>query len=539
MCAAQVKFNENHTINIISAYLPKGPNELNTEWLHTLQDKEKWLIAGDFNAHSPFWDKDCASVTSNRFVENIVDSCLFMLNDGRITRIPDISTHTASAIDLTLVSPALAPECNWNTFNDTLGSDHLPIIITFNEMTESYESDVDKIPKYNYKLADWEKFKNSLYACHTESIDTDNIDQLYSYFTCAILKAADVAIPKFHPIQSNKHSGNIWWTPTCDAAVNNKKAMFETYLKDKSPENLIAKRKANHHSNMVIAQVKRQYWSSFCTNEISNYTDLQKVWKKFHEMKKGVNLPSCPIRLKNKEFPSNSEKAELFADMFSDSMRLEGLAPKKQTFRTEEERKDEYKDPVSDNSHFINAPITFDEVKDALISLPNKKSSVGLDIVSNDMLKHLPDNFVFLLHKLFQKCWVEGVMPEHWKQSVIVPILKHGKTPVDKHSYRPVALTSHTCKLLERIILRRLVHYCEVNKIIPINQAGFRKGRSAMDNLVKLTTNIKQQFARRKNVVATFFDIKKPMTKSGMPSFFINLNRLVYRVIYIILLNAF
>ena len=51
------------------------------------------MILGDFNAHAPFGEKGCATVTSNRLVDNIVDSRLFLLNDGSITRIPDVSTH--------------------------------------------------------------------------------------------------------------------------------------------------------------------------------------------------------------------------------------------------------------------------------------------------------------------------------------------------------------------------------------------------------------------------------------------------------------
>ena len=83
---------------------------------------------GDFNAHAPFGENGCTSVTCNRLVENIVDSSLCLLNDGRITRIPDVSTHKATAIDLSLVTPDLAVNCTWYT-EDCLGSDRLPIII--------------------------------------------------------------------------------------------------------------------------------------------------------------------------------------------------------------------------------------------------------------------------------------------------------------------------------------------------------------------------------------------------------------------------
>ena len=74
-CAVTVRINNNVVLNVVSVYLPKGPDNINTEW----------LIAGDFNAHSPSWEKDCLLTTSNRLVENIIDSSLYMLNDGSVT----------------------------------------------------------------------------------------------------------------------------------------------------------------------------------------------------------------------------------------------------------------------------------------------------------------------------------------------------------------------------------------------------------------------------------------------------------------------
>ena len=53
---------------------------------------------------------------------------------GRITRIPDVSTHTAIAIDLSLVTPDLAVNCSWSTEEDCLGSDHLPIQLNEKQM---------------------------------------------------------------------------------------------------------------------------------------------------------------------------------------------------------------------------------------------------------------------------------------------------------------------------------------------------------------------------------------------------------------------
>lgn len=62
---------------------------------------------------------------------------------------------------------------------------------------------------------------------------------------------------------------------------------------------------------------------------------------------------------------------------------------------------------------------------------------------------------------------------------------------------------------MEKIVLNRLLHHCKQNDIIPINQAGLEKERCTTDYLVKLTSNIEKQFAKRKSISAIFCYVKK------------------------------
>ena len=143
------------------------------------------------------------------FVENIVDSSLCLLNDGRITRIPDVSTHRATAIDLSLVTPDLAVNCTWYTEEDCRGSDHLPIITELNENTEDDESeDEDKIPKFQYKHAEWEAYQAFLLSSDINSIINEDINMYCSYFTKTILLAAEQSIPRIKHKKIREQSGN-------------------------------------------------------------------------------------------------------------------------------------------------------------------------------------------------------------------------------------------------------------------------------------------------------------------------------------------
>jgi len=88
------------------------------------------------------------------------------------------------------------------------------------------------------------------------------------------------------------------------------------------------------------------------------------------------------------------------------------------------------------------------------------------------------------------KCFVKNKKTRfsvQWCTSTFVPIRpKPGKDVSDPSSYRPIALTSCICKVMERMINNRLVWYLEHNKILTKLQCGFRKQRSTNDHLVRL-----------------------------------------------------
>ena len=116
-----------------------------------------------------------------------------------------------------------------------------------------------------------------------------------------------------------------------------------------------------------------------------------------------------------------------------------------------EEQKEIYQDAFSDQ---------YDSLLETLESIASTTTTVGIDGVSYQMLNHLPLCWKQLLHAFYQKCWLNETLPSIWKQSVIIPILKQGKPRSGVGSYRPVALTSQVGKIMEKIIRKRLLHFC-------------------------------------------------------------------------------
>ena len=113
-------------------------------------------------------------------------------------------------------------------------------------------------------------------------------------------------------------------------------------------------------------------------------------------------------------------------------------------------------------------------------------SATGPDKVAYPMLNYLPRSGMDFLLYIFNLSWSSHSFPSIWKTSSIIPIHKIGK-PLDSPAFfRPISLTSCVSKLYERIILSRLLFFLESNSILSPRQAGFRPGRSTLNQILYL-----------------------------------------------------
>ena len=148
--------------------------------------------------------------------------------------------------------------------------------------------------------------------------------------------------------------------------------------------------------------------------------------------------------------------------------------------------------PVETHSSFCS-PFTPTEFLAAASNL-SSSTTTGPDKVAYPRLKHLPRSGMdFLLH-IFNLSWSSHSFPSIWKTSSIITIDNMGK-PLDSPAFfRPISLTSCVSKLFERIILSLLLFFLECNSILSPRQAGFRPGRSTLDQILYLSQSISDGF---------------------------------------------
>ena len=135
----------------------------------------------------------------------------------------------------------------------------------------------------------------------------------------------------------------------------------------------------------------------------------------------------------------------------------------------------------------------------------SNEMAAGPDGIYYQFLTHLPQDCLLTLLKLLNTIWLSGEIPSSWKEAIVVPIPKLNRDFSDPTNYRPVALTSCLCKVMERMVNDRLVWVLESKILISKFQCGFRKDHSILDHLVRLEHFICEAFAEKKQVLAVFF----------------------------------
>ena len=131
------------------------------------------------------------------------------------------------------------------------------------------------------------------------------------------------------------------------------------------------------------------------------------------------------------------------------------------------------------------------------------------DGIPVELFQILKDDAVKVLHSIRQQTWKTQQWTQDWKRSVFISIPKKGIVK-ECSNYHPVALISHSSKVMLKILQARLQQY--MNHELPDFQAGFRKGTGTRDQIANICWIIKKAREFQKNIYFCFIDYAKPLT---------------------------
>ena len=139
-------------------------------------------------------------------------------------------------------------------------------------------------------------------------------------------------------------------------------------------------------------------------------------------------------------------------------------------------------------------------------------SSPGHDGIPAVLLKNTMLHLAKPLCILWNESLRHGQIPSPVKIGKITPIYKGGDKRKRKN-YRPVSLTSHIIKLVERVIAKKVIQHLEAENLYNNGQHGFRRGRSCLSQLLQHYQNILEYLSLGQDVDVVYLDFSKAFDK--------------------------
>lgn len=289
-----------------------------------------------------------------------------------------------------------------------------------------------------------------------------------------------------------KHT--MWWNEEVKKAVSEKNKKMRRWLKGRTEQRRAEYVIARNRAEIVKREAKRSVMESMA-EELRE--DVEGGKKKIFKLAKTYKKSKKKLySIKNKDGEVLTEQVEVnerWAEYFEELLNAEeeGNGEEEQYERDELEEEN---------------PITREEYEEAMSKMKNGKAP-GEDGIAIELIKEGGEELKGKIVELFNKCWMEGVVPDRWGKIVILPIYKGKGDTGECGNYRGIALLDHIAKVYERILEKRLREAIEMQ--LGEEQYGYRRGRSTSDMLFALRIVLEKSWEFNKTAYIAFLDLRK------------------------------
>ena len=216
------------------------------------------------------------------------------------------------------------------------------------------------------------------------------------------------------------------------------------------------------------------------------------------------NVPALPNILLDGENNPVTDQKEI-ADLLQDQFKSVFSSPNNSTNNFS------FMENISIQYPFPEFYITNNDVITAIDEIKTSSSCPNYDIPAV-VFKKCKQTLSEPLKLFFIKSFASGLIPQAYKNQLIIPLFKKGLR-TKPENYRPISLTAHTIKILERILRKKLLFYFEANNLFNSNQHGFRSNKSCSTQLLSHVHNIISNSLNGNDTDCVYVDFAKAFDK--------------------------
>ena len=462
-------------------------------------------IGGDFNLPDISWSNQ--DIINHQYQKEINESFLEMSQDLGLTQIVDIPTRGTSLLDLLFTNhPDLVKKC----YPISGLGDHEVVRINSSLQAPRKKPTKRRIQLWN--KVDVSKLKEEVLALSTNFLKkfspSDNVLDIWNFLKIEFYKIIEKNVPT--KLTSSKIH-QPWINTETKRLLRKKNRWFKKAKSSDSPHIWNTYKKIKSQTQRTCRKTHETYLNSLFSDDKNN----KKLWS-YIKSKRSENVGISELKNKN-NIPTNDpvKKADLIHEQF-DSV-FSNPSPKiTHTF--------DQKDRLP-NIHSIrlNKP----GLLKLLLNLdPNKAN--GPDNVPTKFLKICAHEVVDMYLVLFQASLDQGVVPPDWKEGNIVPLYKKGDRSLPEN-YRPITLTSISCKLLEHVVHSNIMTHLDKFNVLDNAQHGFRKRRSCISQLLTTVDDFANCLKNHQQIDAILLDFSKAFDKVDHEGLILKLEHLGIR----------
>ena len=496
--SVKVKLNHGKSVIIAVAYRP--PNRTDDDYTEALikdissaRDQNKssyFLLGGDFNLPGIDWGS--GRVTGRQVPKRVNEAFLNMQSDLALEQMVHFSTRGNNTLDLLFTShPTIVDKCK---ALPAIGrGDHGTVLIDLTLAIFNQQINPRKILL-------WDRADKTIVTEHINNMSEriskttyTSVDTLWEDFKGSICNIINEYIPSK---LSRRRYSNPWINTKVKRVIRRRQKAF---FKARRTNNTKDWARYRHLKTMAQREGRKAhdtYVDETICGEIT--TNPKRFWSYLKSKRQDAQGVS-PLRKADGLLYSDTEsKAEILNEQFH------SVYTREDTTTMPEKGPSPY--PEMPNIHVSNAGVL------KLLKNVNSHKATGPDGIQTRLLREYAEQISPVLTRVFQMSLDSGSIPDDWRSASIVPIFKKG----DKHkasNYRPVSLTSISCKLLEHIIHSQVMDNFDEHLILSDQQHGFRSKRSCETQLAVTIDSIAQSLAEGTLVDIILLDFSKAFDK--------------------------
>ena len=130
------------------------------------------------------------------------------------------------------------------------------------------------------------------------------------------------------------------------------------------------------------------------------------------------------------------------------------------------------------------------------IILESSNASSKLDPIPTSLVKLCCHELAPIIAEIINLSFSEGIVPNHWKTALVLPLLKKFGLDFMFENFRPISNLPFVVKSAEKATISQLSIHCAANAPFPEYQSAYRKNHSTETALLNVQNDILLLFNR-------------------------------------------